>query len=139
MVLYIPSQNRSKLRFEMIGNNYSWNFSRLKNNEKEKKVNSHLNQKMLQIYGQCLRPYKNICRNIWDKVFKSELSKFFKGYLPQNLLSPFLNTLFHMQCFEKINICSENIYNENICSENICIENVCRNFLEFIPQYDTVF
>ena len=30
---------------------------------------------------------------IWDKVFKSVLSNFFKGYLPQNLLSPLLNTL----------------------------------------------
>ena len=29
----------------------------------------------------------------WDKVFKSGLSKFFKGCLPQNLLSPLLNTL----------------------------------------------
>ena len=29
---------------------------------------------------------------IWDKVFKSGLSKFFKGCLPQNLLSPLLNT-----------------------------------------------
>ena len=64
IVLYIPFQNRSKLRFEMVGNNYSWNLSRLKNNEEEKKVNSQLNQKMLHVYGQCLRPYKNICRNI---------------------------------------------------------------------------
>ena len=30
---------------------------------------------------------------ISDKVFKSGLSKFFKGCLPQNLLSPLLNTL----------------------------------------------
>ena len=30
---------------------------------------------------------------IWDKVFKSGLSKFFKGCLPQNLLSSLLNTL----------------------------------------------
>ena len=28
-----------------------------------------------------------------DKVFKSGLSKSFKGRLPQNLLSPLLNTL----------------------------------------------
>ena len=33
---------------------------------------------------------------IWDKVFKSGLSKFFKGCLPQNLLSLFLNSLFHL-------------------------------------------
>ena len=45
---------------------------------------------------------------IWDKVFKSGLSKFcgtqpsikmvcFKGYgLPKNLLSPLLNTLSHI-------------------------------------------
>ena len=31
-----------------------------------------------------------------DKVFKSGLSKFFKGCLPQNFLSPLLNTLFQM-------------------------------------------
>ena len=31
--------------------------------------------------------------NIWDKVFKSELSKFFKDYLPRNLLGPLFNTL----------------------------------------------
>ena len=30
---------------------------------------------------------------ISDKVFKSGLSKFFKGCLPQNLLIPLLNTL----------------------------------------------
>ena len=29
----------------------------------------------------------------FDKVFKSGLSKYFKGCLPQNLLSPFLNSL----------------------------------------------
>ena len=33
---------------------------------------------------------------IWDKVFKSGLSKFFKGCLPQKLLSPLLNTLSHI-------------------------------------------
>ena len=32
----------------------------------------------------------------WDKVFKSGLCKFFKGCLPQNLLSPLLNTLSHL-------------------------------------------
>ena len=31
--------------------------------------------------------------DIPDKVLKSRLSKFFKGCLPQNLLSPLLNTL----------------------------------------------
>ena len=30
------------------------------------------------------------------QVFKSGLSKFFKGCLPQNLLSPLLNTFFHL-------------------------------------------
>ena len=30
----------------------------------------------------------------WDKVFKSGLSKFFKGCLPQNLLGLLLNTLY---------------------------------------------
>ena len=34
---------------------------------------------------------------IWGKVFKSGISKFFKGYLPQNLLSPVLNTLSHIK------------------------------------------
>ena len=33
---------------------------------------------------------------IWDKVFKSGLSKFFKSCLPQNLLSPLLNALSHL-------------------------------------------
>ena len=33
--------------------------------------------------------------NIWDKVFKSGL-KLFKGCHSQNLLSPLLNTLFHL-------------------------------------------
>ena len=33
---------------------------------------------------------------IWDKVFKNGPSKFFKGYLPQIVLGPFLNTLFHL-------------------------------------------
>ena len=32
----------------------------------------------------------------FNKVFKSGLSKFFKGYLLQNLLSPFLNSLSQM-------------------------------------------
>ena len=59
---------------------------------------------------------------IWDKVFRSGLSKFFgrqplkifkdmvclsgpypskffKGCLPQNLLSPFLNTLSHLDLY----------------------------------------
>ena len=33
---------------------------------------------------------------IWDKVFKSGLSKFFKDCLPQNLHSPLLNNLSHL-------------------------------------------
>ena len=37
-----------------------------------------------------------VTRNKWDKVFTSRLSKFFKGCLPQNLLSPLLNTLSHL-------------------------------------------
>ena len=37
-----------------------------------------------------------VTRNKWDKVFTSGLSKFFKGCLPQNLFSPFLNTLPQM-------------------------------------------
>ena len=41
----------------------------------------------------------------WDKVFKSGLSKFFKGCFPQNLLSPHLNTLYQMSfANEKVNI-----------------------------------
>ena len=44
---------------------------------------------------------------IWDQVFKTGLSKFFKGCLPQTLPSPLLNTLFiqdpvkHLQCSQK--------------------------------------
>ena len=34
---------------------------------------------------------------IWDKIFKSGVSKFFKGCLPQYLLSPLLNTLSHLK------------------------------------------
>ena len=34
--------------------------------------------------------------HMWDKVFTSGLSKFSKGCLPHNLLSPLLNTLSHM-------------------------------------------
>ena len=33
----------------------------------------------------------------WDKVFKSGLSTFFKGCLPQNVLSPLLNTSSQMR------------------------------------------
>ena len=53
---------------------------------------------------------KNTCRRLlpgvlifalkfnfkWDKVFKSGLSKFFKGCFPQNLFSPPLNNLSHI-------------------------------------------
>ena len=35
---------------------------------------------------------------IWDKLLKSGLSKFFKDCLPQNLLSPLLNTLSRLHC-----------------------------------------
>ena len=44
------------------------------------------------IYGRYL---KKTTLMIWDKVFKSGFSKSFKGFLPQNLLSPLLNTLSH--------------------------------------------
>ena len=64
MVSYIPSQNRSNLRFEKFGNNYSLKPFRLKNDEEKNKIKSQLNQEMLPVYGQCLRPYKNIFRNI---------------------------------------------------------------------------
>ena len=37
-------------------------------------------------------PRREFLKIIGDKVFKSGLSKFFKGCLPQNLLSPLLNT-----------------------------------------------
>ena len=52
--------------------------------------------------------YASVIYNIWDKVFKNGLSKFcgrqplnfpfkfFKACLPQNLLSPLLNTLSHI-------------------------------------------
>ena len=36
--------------------------------------------------------------SIWGKVFKSRLSNFFKGCLPQSLLSRLLNSLSHMSC-----------------------------------------
>ena len=36
--------------------------------------------------------------SIWGKVFKSGLSNFFKGCLPQSLLSRLLNSLSHILC-----------------------------------------
>ena len=39
---------------------------------------------------------KKIWIMIWGEGFKSRLSKFFKGCLPQNLLGPLLNTLSHI-------------------------------------------
>ena len=39
----------------------------------------------------------SISSDIWNKVFKSGLSKFFKGWLPQNLFSSLLNTLSHLE------------------------------------------
>ena len=45
----------------------------------------------------------------WDKVFKSGLSKFFKGCFPQNLLSPHLNTLYQMSFANEKGQYSENI------------------------------
>ena len=51
-------------------------------------------------------PFEKVTVNmIWDRVFKMGPSKFFKGYLPQNLLSPLLNTLSRMKltcCFFSI-------------------------------------
>ena len=41
---------------------------------------------------------------IWDKAFKSGLSKFFKGSLPQNFTSSLLNTLSHIFFSYKITI-----------------------------------
>ena len=41
-------------------------------------------------------PQKLLPKIIWDKVFKSGLSKFFKDCLPQNLFSPFLNSFSHI-------------------------------------------
>ena len=48
---------------------------------------------------------KTFCvfNGIWDKVFKSGLSKkFFKVYLPQNLLSPLLNNFAHLSGTERV-------------------------------------
>ena len=43
---------------------------------------------------------------MWNKVFKSGLTKFFKGCLPQNLISLPLNTLVsHKLCITKMIIC----------------------------------
>ena len=50
------------------------------------------------LYNCNQRPSKNFhsyYSNLWDKVFKSRLKKF-KSCLPQDLLSPLLNTLSHM-------------------------------------------
>ena len=46
---------------------------------------------------------------IWDKTFRSGLSKFFKGCLPQNLLSPLLNTLSHIFNKRSLLTCWETI------------------------------
>ena len=37
----------------------------------------------------------NLLDHIWDKIFKNEPSKIFKGCLLKILLGPFLNTLPH--------------------------------------------
>ena len=57
----------------------------------------------------------------WDKVFKSGLSKFFKGCLPQNFLSPLLNTLFQMLMAIIKNTAKwkENIVNSSHLSEEL--------------------
>ena len=34
--------------------------------------------------------FAKYCLDIWDQVFKSRLSKFFKGCHPQNILSPLI-------------------------------------------------
>ena len=47
----------------------------------------------------------NCCK--LDKAFKSGLSKFFKGCLSQNLLSPLLNTLSQIM-LQKLNKCKAN-------------------------------
>ena len=44
------------------------------------------------IFGLLLHGLRSVSE-MYFGVFKSVLSKFFKGYLPQNLLSPLLNTL----------------------------------------------
>ena len=50
----------------------------------------------------------NYPETICDRVFKSGLSKFFKGCLPKNLPSPLLNTLSHLMLirihFSQINV-----------------------------------
>ena len=46
------------------------------------------------VLSQCT-VYRRNFQNM-DKVFKSGLRNFFKGCLPQNLLSPLLNTLSHI-------------------------------------------
>ena len=48
------------------------------------------------VYNQVWRKVMESLIYIWDKVFRSVLSKFRGRQLLQNLLSPFLHTLSHM-------------------------------------------
>ena len=38
--------------------------------------------------------FAKYCLDIWDQVFKSRLSKFFKGCHPQNILSPLIGLIW---------------------------------------------
>ena len=84
----------------------------------------------------------------WDKVFKSGLSKFFKARLPQNLLSPLLNTLSQIQAnsiiktdisdhypiftnLKKYNIMKRDIAWENIQTFKFLLGNIDRT--RFLP------
>ena len=58
------------------------------------KIVSYISQ--TEIYINTLKNHTRNATHLEDKVFKRGLSKFFKGCLPQNSLSPLLNTLSHL-------------------------------------------
>ena len=60
--------------------------------------------------------------NIWDKVSKSGLSKFFKGCLPQNLLSPLLNTLSHLNVRSKGGSRKPVTFKMKFCDNSLCLQ-----------------
>ena len=65
----------------------------------------------------------------WNKVFKSRLSTFFKGCLPQNLRSPLLNTLSQLFCSFKGNKSQKNISFRLFATLNISATRNRRFFL----------
>ena len=71
----------------------------------------------------------------WGKVFKTGLSKVFKAYLPQNLLSPLLNILLQIQLQAVSYLCEKppSLMIDMLKQppEVFCKKGVVRNFAKF--------